>query len=59
MSIVIKNISKKFGNVAAVQDVNLNIEEGELVALLGPRNAVGSRRCSLAAYLMKSTPLPI
>ena len=36
MSIVIKNISKKFGNVAAVQDVNLNIEEGELVALLGP-----------------------
>lgn len=30
------NIEKKFGSVYAVQPMNLNIEDGEFVALLGP-----------------------
>lgn len=36
MSIVIKNIKKKYGNFIAVDDVSLHVDEGEFVALLGP-----------------------
>ena len=36
MSIVLKNLSKSFGDFAAVRDVSLEIPSGQLVALLGP-----------------------
>ena len=36
MSIELKNISKRFGNVAAVSNVGFSVKEGELIALLGP-----------------------
>jgi sulfate transport system ATP-binding protein len=36
MSIEIRNVSKNFGDFRALKDVSLNIESGELVALLGP-----------------------
>jgi sulfate/thiosulfate transport system ATP-binding protein len=36
MSIAIRNISKDFGTFKALRDVSLDIESGELVALLGP-----------------------
>ncbi|MGR8952306.1 MAG: sulfate/molybdate ABC transporter ATP-binding protein, partial [Gammaproteobacteria bacterium] len=36
MSILLSNISKNFGNFSALDHVNLEIPEGELVALLGP-----------------------
>lgn len=36
MSIEINNISKRFGNFTALENVTLNIPAGELVALLGP-----------------------
>src|SRR5580692_803310 len=36
MSIELKNVSKMFGEVAAVKDVNFSVKEGELMALLGP-----------------------
>jgi sulfate/thiosulfate transport system ATP-binding protein len=36
MSIELRNISKRFGDVAAVQNVSFKVTEGELVALLGP-----------------------
>lgn len=36
MSIVLSNISKNFGKFAALNKINLEIPEGELVALLGP-----------------------
>ena len=36
MSIEIRNISKRFGNFQALGNINLDIQSGELVALLGP-----------------------
>ncbi len=36
MSIEIRNISKQFGDFHALRDVSLDINSGELVALLGP-----------------------
>ena len=36
MSIEIRNVSKDFGNFHALRDVSLDINSGELVALLGP-----------------------
>ncbi len=36
MSIEIQGLTKKFGNFAALKEVNLKVETGELLALLGP-----------------------
>jgi sulfate transport system ATP-binding protein len=36
VSIELKNVTKKFGEVAAVSDVSFAVQEGELMALLGP-----------------------
>lgn len=36
MSIAVRNISKSFGSFSALHDVNLDIQSGELMALLGP-----------------------
>ncbi len=39
MSLLIENISKKYGNRFVVKDVNLKIEKGKIVGLLGPNGA--------------------
>jgi sulfate/thiosulfate transport system ATP-binding protein len=36
MSIELKNVTKEFGEVAAVNHVSFSVKEGELMALLGP-----------------------
>lgn len=36
MGIIVKNLTKRFGNFTAVDDVNFKVDEGNLVALLGP-----------------------
>ncbi len=36
MSIVIQNVTKRFGNFVALDNVTLNVPSGSLVALLGP-----------------------
>ena len=36
MSIELKNVSKRFGEVTAVNSVSFSVKEGELMALLGP-----------------------
>jgi sulfate transport system ATP-binding protein len=36
VSIELKQVSKIFGEVAAVKDINFSVKEGELMALLGP-----------------------
>jgi ABC-2 type transport system ATP-binding protein len=39
MSLVLKEISKKFGNIEALKGVSLNLKKGEIVGLLGPNGA--------------------
>jgi len=34
--LVLRNISRVFGDFTAVKDFNLTLQEGELVSLLGP-----------------------
>jgi sulfate/thiosulfate transport system ATP-binding protein len=36
MSIVVENVSKRFGDFVALDDVSLNVRDGSLTALLGP-----------------------
>jgi sulfate transport system ATP-binding protein len=36
MSILIENLSKKFGTFSALSHINLEIKSGSLVALIGP-----------------------
>src|SRR5215471_1136581 len=36
MSIELKNVTKQFGDVLAVNNVSFSVREGELMALLGP-----------------------
>lgn len=34
--IKINHLSKKFGNLEVLKDINLDIEEGEVVCIIGP-----------------------
>ena len=53
----VQNVSKSFGGLKALQNVNLNVEEGMIHAIIGPNGPV-SRRYSTAS-LGNLSPTPV
>lgn len=49
------NITKKFGNLTAVNEVNLQVKEGEIFGFLGPNGAGKTTTISMLTTLMKPT----
>ncbi len=49
----LRNVSKHYGNVKALQEVNLDIHPGELLALLGPNGAGKTTAVKLLLGLLK------
>ena len=38
-ALVVRNLSKRFGGLRAVQDLSFSVKENETVALIGPNGA--------------------
>ena len=54
-AIIIKNLTKKYGNVLALNNLNLTIKEGELFALLGVNGAGKTTTIKMLSCLIKPT----
>jgi ABC-2 type transport system ATP-binding protein len=50
-----ENLTKKFGDLAAVDHLNLDIEEGEIIGLLGPNGAGKTTTILMIATVIKPT----
>ncbi len=53
--IEVKNLTKKFGDFVAVQDVSFSVEEGGIFAFLGPNGAGKSTTIKMITTLLRPT----
>ncbi len=53
--IEIKNLSKKFGQLTAVDNLNLNVYKGDVFGFLGPNGAGKSTTIRMLVSLIKPT----
>jgi ABC-2 type transport system ATP-binding protein len=51
----LENLTMKFGGVTALDEVNLEIKEGEILALIGPNGAGKSTTIMILTTLLKPT----
>jgi ABC-type multidrug transport system, ATPase component len=51
----LKNLTRKFGNLTAVQDLSLNINDGEVFGILGPNGAGKTTTIRMLCCLIKKT----
>jgi sulfate transport system ATP-binding protein len=58
MSISVRSIGKTFGRFRALADVSLDVETGELVALLGPSGSGTTTLLRIIAGLETADPGP-
>jgi ABC-2 type transport system ATP-binding protein len=55
MVIKTENLTKKFGKVTAVDELNLEVEEGEIFGLLGPNGAGKTTLISMLCTMLRPT----
>ena len=53
--IEVKNVTKKYGKVVAVDDISFTIKEGEIVGLLGPNGAGKSTTMNMLTGFIEQT----
>ena len=53
--IELKNVTKKYGNFTAVDNISLTIKEGEIVGLLGPNGAGKSTTMNMITGFIEQT----
>ena len=53
--IEVKNITKKYGSITAVDNISFKIEEGEIIGLLGPNGAGKSTTMNMMTGYIEST----
>ena len=53
--IEVKNVTKKYGNFVAVDNISFNIKEGEIIGLLGPNGAGKSTTMNMITGFIEQT----
>ncbi|MEG0470603.1 MAG: ATP-binding cassette domain-containing protein, partial [Longicatena sp.] len=51
-SIVVKHVSKRYGNHIAIDDISFQVKKGEIFAFLGPNGAGKSTTISILSTLL-------
>lgn len=51
-----KHVDKSFGQTAVLHDINLNINQGEVVVIIGPSGSGNQRCCAVSTSWKKSAP---
>ena len=53
--IEVKNVTKKYGDFVAVDNISFNIKEGEIIGLLGPNGAGKSTTMNMITGFIEQT----
>jgi ABC-2 type transport system ATP-binding protein len=53
--ITVENLTKKFGDITAAEDLNFQVDEGEVFGFLGPNGAGKTTTIRILGCLVSST----